>query len=530
MKRNVDRLDGDRFDLLVVGGGVYGAWTAWDAALRGLRVALVEQDDWASGTSSASSKLIHGGLRYLEYREFGLVRSALAERNRLRQLAPHRVRSVRFAIPLYRAGWKLRLKLRLGLTLYDMIARGRALRGHERLSGPELLHKYDFLKRDGLVGGFTFGDCQTDDARYTLELIDGALAAGAIAVNHVSAQRLTAEGGTVTGATVEDRTDGRTFHVRASVTALCAGAWNRPLLESAIPGVRLETRLSKGVHLVMPPLPTSDAFLLLTGERGRVVFLIPWNGRTLLGTTDTPFDDDPREARCVAADEAYLLRHANAALGGLQWTEADVISRFAGVRTFPDVEGETSELTREWTLAEPCPGVLASVGGKYTSARVDAAKLVARACELLGRDPGACPTTWRTFPWRPDGRYRSWRAQTLSRALRLGLDEETVQACQLRYGSRLTDLLDLVEELPELAQRFVPDAPACIGELAHCARHEMVGNLRDLLRRRLPLTLVTRLPEERLRLAAALAGKMLSWDEERQAAEVQAMLGRDREA
>ncbi len=524
MKRRVDRLDGGEFDLLVVGGGIYGAWTAYDAALRGLRVALVEQSDWASGTSSASSKLIHGGLRYLEYRQFGLVRSALAERNRLRRQAPHRVRRLRFAIPLYNAGWGLRLKLRLGLTLYDMIARSRPLRRHERLSQRLLLQRYDFLKREGLKGGFTYGDCRTDDARFTLELIDGALAAGAIAVNHVSVLRLTSEGGTVNGATVEDRLDGRTIQVRARATALCAGAWNKPLLESAIPDARLATRLSKGVHLVMPPLPTTDAFLLLTGERGRVVFLIPWNGRTLLGTTDTPYDDDPRKVRCLAADQEYLLRHANAVLGDVQWTDADVISRIAGVRTFPDVDGETSSLTREWALAEPCAGVVASVGGKLTSARADAAKLVVRVCELLGRDPGPCPTTWRTLPWRPDERYRSWRQQTMGRAMRVGLDEETGLACQLRYGNHLGDLLDMIEELPRLARRFVPDAPVCIGELVYCSRHEMVGRLEDLLRRRLPLLLITRISEERLRLAAALAGKVLGWPEERQASEVRAIL------
>ena len=527
MKRLFDQLGAGTYDLLVVGGGVYGAWTAYDAALRGLRVAIVEQDDWASGTSSMSSKLIHGGLRYLEYREFGLVRSALRERNRLRQLAPHRVRRLRFAIPLYAAGWRLRLKLRLGLVLYDLIARSqRPVRGHERFSADRMGEKYDFLERNRLEGGFLYGDCQTDDARFALELIDGALQAGAIAVNHAAVLRLTEDNGAVSGAFVEDRLGGTTIRIKAKVTALCAGGWNQALLESSIPGAELKTRLSKGVHLVMPPLPTTDAFLLLTGVRGRVVFLIPWNGRTLLGTTDTPFEGDPRDARSLAADETYLLGHANAVLRGVQWTEKDVIGRFAGVRTFPDAAGDPAALSREWSLAEPHDGVVASVGGKYTSARADAAKLVVRVCSLLGRDPGPCPTTWRTFPWRPEERYRSWHRRTLSQAMRLGVDEETAGACQLRYGSRFGDLLGMIEELPRLARRFVPDAPVCIGELVYCSRHEMVVNLQDLLRRRLPLMLISTLPEERLRLAAAIAGRVLDWSEQHQADEVRSILDR----
>jgi len=524
VKRHVDVLGAGTFDLLVVGGGVYGAWTAYDAALRGLRVAIVEQDDWASGTSSASSKLIHGGLRYLEYREFGLVRKALHERNRLRQFAPHRVRRLRFAIPLYGAGWRMRLKLRLGLMLYDMIARSRRpLRGHESLSKHGMSQRYDFLKRDRLEGGFTYGDCQTDDARFTLELIDGALDAGAIAVNHASVLRLTEDQGAIVGAVVEDRLEGTMIQVKAKFTALCAGAWNQTLLEAAIPGVTLKTRFSKGVHLVMPPLPTSDGFLLLTGERGRVVFLIPWNGRTLLGTTDTPFEGDPRSPRCLATDETYLLDHANAVLKDVQWTEDDVIGRYAGLRTFPESAGDPSSLTREWSLAEPYGGVVASVGGKLTSARVDAAKLVAHVCTKLGRDPAPCPTTRRRFPWRPEGRYRSWQQRTLGRSLRLGLDEETALACQLRYGRRIEVLLNMIEELPRLARRFVPEAPTCIGELVYCSQYEMVANLRDLLRRRLPLTLIATLPEERVRLAAALAGRVLRWSEERQIDEIRSI-------
>ena len=526
MKRQVDSLAQGVFDLLVVGGGVYGAWTAYDAALRGLRVALVEQRDWASGTSSNSSKLIHGGLRYLEYRHFGLVRRALHERNRLRQLGPHRVRRIRFAIPLYHGGRLLRWKMRLGLTIYDLFARSsRPLRGHESLSAQRMAKRYEFLKTDGLHAGFTYGDCQTDDARFTLEIVYGALAAGAVAVNHAAVRRLEVENRTITGALVEDRLGGSTMTVRARMTALCTGAWNAGLLEDAVPDAKLETRLSKGVHLVMPALPTHDAFLLLTGERGRVVFMMPWNGRTLVGTTDTSYEGEPGAVRCDPMDEKYLLDTVNEVLRGVQWTSDDVLARLAGLRTFPQADGETASLSREWSLAEPCDGVVASVGGKYTSARADAAELVARVCAALGCDAGPCPTRRREFPWRPEEPFRSWKRKTLSLGLRLGLDEETTHACQLRYGKRIDVLLRMIERMPKLAQRYVAEVPVCLGELVFSSQYEMVGNLHDLLRRRLPVTLITSLPRERVELAAEVAGKVLRWTEERRADEVRSLCG-----
>jgi glycerol-3-phosphate dehydrogenase len=178
-------------------------------------------------------------------------------------------------------------------------------------------------------------------------------------------------------------------------------------------------------------------------------------------------------------------------------------------------------------LAEPCAGVVASIGGKYTSARADAALLVDNVCESLGRDAGPCPTAWREFPWRPDGRYRSWQRSTLSQGLRLGLDEETTQACQLRYGKHFGILLRMIEKMPKLAQRYVAEAPICLGELAYSSQYEMVGNLSDLLRRRLPLTMITSLSRSRVELAAEVAGNVLRWTEDRRVAEVRSVCDED---
>jgi len=517
MRRNADLLRGGTFDLLVVGGGIYGAWTAYDAALRGLRVALVERGDFASETSSASSKLIHGGLRYLEYREFGLVRKTLDERNRLRQLGPHRVRRMRFAIPLHNSSWWFRTKLRLGLTLYDLMARrNRPLRGHENLSARRLAQRYDFLNPNQLDAGFTYGDCQTDDARFVIEILSGATAAGAVVLNYTPALRLLKEDDTIVGAVVDDLISGGTIPVKARRVALCAGAWNQGLLDANGPQKKVRTRFSKGTHIILPRLPTEDAFLLLTGERGRIVFMIPWNGRTLVGTTDTSYDGDLDAVRCEAEDERYLLRHVNAALRpNARWSSDDIISRFAGLRTFPATDGDSSSLSREWEAVDAAPGVIASVGGKYTSARADAAKLVNKVATELNHEKLASPTTWRELPWRPEGRYRGWQQRSLTRALQCGLDEETAAGCQLRYGEQVEALCELVERLPELSQRYVQDAPYCVGELVFVSQREAVHHLEDVLRRRLPLLLVSRLSRERVAFAAAIVGKVLGWSDSR---------------
>ena len=218
MKREFEKLRTGPFDLLVIGGGIYGAWIAYDAALRGLRVAIVEKEDWAAGTSSASSKLIHGGLRYLEHRHFGLVRRALDERRRLCRLAPHRMAPLRFVLPVYEGARAGRLRLKLGLWLYDRLGGKRQpVPRHESLARADFQRDYPFIEQDRLRGGFTYGDVVTDDARYTLEIVDGAIGAGVVAVNRAEAHGLLQEFGRVAGARIEDRETGKRIEVRATV-------------------------------------------------------------------------------------------------------------------------------------------------------------------------------------------------------------------------------------------------------------------------------------------------------------------------
>ncbi len=529
MQRDFHQLQQGRFDLLVVGGGIYGAWTAYDATLRGLRVALIEQGDWAAATSSASSKLIHGGLRYLEYGHLGLVRKTLDERRRLARLGPHRVQPLRFLLPVYRGDRVGRTRLSVGMWIYDRLAgSGQPVARHRRLGREEVLQLAG-LAPEGLKGGFLFGDCRTDDARYTLEIVDGAERAGAVAVNRASARELVVEGRRVVGARVEDISGGRTtIEVRAAAVVGCTGPWNLPLPSGVGASPTVATRLTKGVHLVLPALESRDALVISSNDDSRIVFLIPWYGRTLLGTTDTDYRGDPRAVRVERADVDYLLERANGVLANGGWTRADIVGAYAGLRTLPDSGGAPSRLTREWSLKAPLDGLLLSIGGKLTSARADAASLVDRVLREAGRPAEPSPTLERPFPWCPEGAFDEWRDRTVREGTGLGLDEETATNCAMRYGSRVVRLFEQLRQGPELARRIVTQAPFCLAEAVHAVREEMATTLEDVLRRRIPLVLLCRLADENLQEVSRLIARELDWTDERRDREVQHLTSKQR--
>jgi glycerol-3-phosphate dehydrogenase len=524
MERDFSQLGGGPFDLLVVGGGIYGAWTAYDAALRGLRVALVEKDDWAAATSSASSKLIHGGLRYLEHGQLGLVRKTLVERRRLARLAPHRVRPVRLLLPVYRGDRVSRARMRVGLWFYDRLAgRDQPVPPHRSLHRHEMLRLVE-IEPDRLRGGFAFGDCGMDDARFVLEIVDGAWRAGATAVNRATVRELSVSGGRVVGATVEDGESGGTLEVRALFTVCAAGPWTQGLSAPAGPSRAVRTRLTKGIHLVLPGLGSDDALVISSNDDGRIVFLIPWYGRTLLGTTDTDHAGDPGEVRIEPADAAYLLERVNRTLRNPRWTEADVIGSFAGLRTLPATgDAHPSRVTREWSLAEPLDGLLVPVGGKYTSARADAATMVERVLERMGWPRRPSPTEDRPLPWCPAGPFEAWAGAKVREATELGLDEKVARTCVLRYGSRIDRVLGRIRRSPDLAGRIVPDAPFCRAEIVHAVRDEMARSLEDVVRRRIPLVLLSRLSDQSLRETGSLVGEHLGWSDARVRDEVESI-------
>jgi glycerol-3-phosphate dehydrogenase len=274
----------------------------------------------------------------------------------------------------------------------------------------------------------------------------------------------------------------------------------------------------------MPGLPSSDGVLLFTRSHGGVVFMLPWYGKTLLGTTDTEFLSDPDRLRIEGSEVTYLLAQANQILGESRWEEKDVLGAFAGLRVLPVTEdGSTATVSRELAIEEPLPNLLTPIGGKYTSARADAERLVNIVVERLGSEHGPGVTAVRPLPWAPSGRYRRWLRRSLTRGLELGLDEETIEACQTRYGNRVARVFDIISDQPELAARVHSDTPFCLAEVVHAVKHEMARNLEDVMRRRMPLLLLARPTQVTLLQAADLMGPFLGWSDQRKHDEVAAV-------
>ena len=485
MIRDPAALTRDRFDLLIIGGGIYGAWCAYDAAQRGLKVALVERGDWASGTSSASSKLIHGGLRYLEHFEFSLVSHALTERRVLARIAPHLVRPMNFVLPVWRGARVGSFRLSCGLMLYDLLAwRRQPVQRHKHFRKDRLLQRYPFLKTKGLNGGFRYGDCQEDDARVTLTVVRAAQLAGATVVNHCAATELTDS-----GARLVDRLSGERLNLTARHTVLTAGPWSHELLGETAPAMNRV----KGSHLVLPEIPDCrSAFLLTAPQDGRVFFVIPWYGRTLVGTTEASIQD-PDAAEVTDEETRYLLDAVAEWMPDLGWAEAHVISRFAGTRALQAQDkANLAAVTREFAILQPRRGVTLPIGGKFTTARRDAAEIIDRVARALGfHQPGH--TSRHALPGAPDGDFLPFLERTDALLCDAGADEVAAQHLALRYGTNASTLADMMRADPVLAERIHPELPFLKAEAVYAKSHEMACTLDDVCRRRLPLDLL--LPE-----------------------------------
>ncbi|GAC1624319.1 MAG: glycerol-3-phosphate dehydrogenase [Nevskia sp.] len=496
------------FDVLVVGGGIYGAWTAYDAARRGLKVALIDRTDWGSGTSQSSSKLIHGGLRYLEHYEFALVRHALAERRVLSRIAPHLVRPLNFVVPVWKGARVGRLQLLAGLTLYDFLATGRQpVPRFKSFSRVKLLRAHPYLLHDGLRGGLRYGDCQVDVARLTLFVGAAAPAAGVVCANAVGADELLFDGERCTGAMLRDIETGSRFERRARCVVNAAGPWAKTLAGGAAPAVKMV----KGVHLVLPAIPgLEDAFLLTAPQDGRVFFVIPWYGRTLLGTTESSVAD-PSEAMVTAAETQYLLDATNALLPGLAFRPEQVLGRFAGVRTLQAEDADSlSAVSREFAVLEPRPGLVMPIGGKYTTARVDAIDIVDTVQASLGLARTESTTDRDLLPGAPHedarlGDFTGWQAEAVTGLARSGVDAATARLLSLRHGTRVSRIAELIAENPAWTRRVHEEAPFLAAEVVLAARDEMARTVEDVSRRRMPLQLLVRdAPEWREEIAALM--------------------------
>ncbi|MCP9985028.1 glycerol-3-phosphate dehydrogenase/oxidase [Actinomadura madurae] len=475
------------FDVLVVGGGIVGAGAALDAISRGLSVALVEARDWAAGTSGRSSKLIHGGLRYLEQRDFGLVREALRERGLLlHRLAPHLVRPVQFLYPLRNRVWE-RAYVSAGVTLYDTMGGARSLPRHRQLTRRGALREAPALRSDALVGAVQYYDAQVDDARYTMMVARTAAQYGASVATRAEVTGFLREGERVTGARVLDLEGNREIDVRARSVVCATGVWTDGA--QAMTGSRpaFGVQASKGVHLVVPrdriPMDTG----LITRTSKSVLFIIPWGRHWLVGTTDTPHEDGPDGPVAEHTDIGYLLDQANAVLR-TPLTHDDIEGVYAGLR--PLLSGEmddTTRLSREHAVAEPVPGLVVVTGGKFTTYRVMARDAVDVVAERLD-DSVPASVTGRLPILGATGFEVLWNERRRL-ASESGLHVARVEHLLRRYGACARDVLRLVADSSALGAPIPGAEDYLCAEAVYAVTHEGALRLEDVLARRLRVSI-----------------------------------------
>lgn len=520
--RSLARLAAEEFDVVVVGGGITGAGVALDAASRGLRTALVEREDFASGTSSKSSKMVHGGLRYLEQGDFRLVYEALRERERLRRNAPHLVRILPFMIPLFRKKGLIdpRIARALGaaMWIYDLTGGLRSGKLHRRLGVDETLAHAPMLSRERIAGAYLYYDAEADDARLTLAVVrTAALDHGAAVANRVAVVGLARDArGKVCGVRAE--ADGRTIEIRARVVVNAAGVWADEVAALGKPERSATIRPAKGIHITVPraKLPIDLAVTLPGVDGERTICAVPWGDRVYVGTTDTTYDGPLGDPQCTPADVDFLLRALSAGTTE-SFTKEDVLGSWAGLRPLLGQPGtsRTVDLSRRHRVSVSAPWMISITGGKLTTYRQMAEDTVDSALRVLGVRRGRrlrCRTA----------RLRLLGAAGLEQARgHRGVPPDRASHLAGRYGGEATALFALLERHPELGAPLVPGLPYLRVEAVYAARHEMATCLDDVLSRRTRARLLARdasaAAAERV---ADLLGDELGWSPERRREEV----------
>lgn len=530
-------------DVLVIGGGITGAGVALDAATRGFRVGLVDQGDFGAGTSSRSTKLVHGGIRYLPHFDLSLVREALIERARLAANAPHLVRPLPFLVPFYRdltrplgihlpapARPLLPMAINLGLWFYDRLAGGMVLIRHRPVSLAEALQMFPYLRREGLRRASLYYDAQTDDARLTVAVLRTARLHGARCVNYARAVQLVRSSGRVSGVEVEDLLGGSRYRIPTRWVINAAGVWAQEVSRMAGTPQAVQLTLSKGVHLVLPRelVGVGNAALVLPEtEDGRLAFIVPWEGRAVLGTTDTPYSGSMEQPPVTREDVEYLLRHARRFLN-VELEPGDVLGAYAGLRPLVSAGGRSADISRRHAVVRHEPGFISIIGGKLTTYRrmaEDVVDVVAReearaaATGSKGADPLPCRTERLVFVGGEEP--ESW-PHLVRDAIRMGLAPSNAERLLRTYGAELGRLLELIREDPALGEPIAPGVPYVAAEVVFACRSTMATNLEDLMVRRLRLALVD--PRASLEAAANVArlmGETLGWSTGRQGDEVE---------
>lgn len=476
-KNNIEKMKDERFDLLIIGGGITGAGVARDAAMRGLKVALVEANDFAFGTSSRSSKLVHGGIRYLENYEFHLVFEALSERAKLFQNAPHLVHPLRFMIPLFENSRVSSFKMGLGMMLYDALALFQTPEMHEKLTKIETLQRMPIVRGSDLVGSFVYSDGYMDDDRLVHETMRSANEAGACVANYVEVTKAYYSQNHVTGVQVRDKNNQNLFDIECDHVISTVGPWTDLVGAKLVDDWKKILRPTKGVHITLHKdrLNLSSAVVMAAQKSSRIVFAIPRHEMIIIGTTDTDFQDAPEKAKVTADDIAYLLRVTNEYFPGAKITENDILSTYVGVRPLvkdgSDIEGKTS---REHTILSDPRGFTFVAGGKYTTYRLMSEQIVDRALKSFPIEKrlslNRCDTNKPLNYWTTPTNYEQ--------ALYEAKDSKEKFLAQ-RYGMEAFQILSESDAAFSVWQL----------EAKQAIQHTMCLNLVDFYVRRVPLML-----------------------------------------
>ncbi len=517
----LEQLASTDYDMLVVGGGITGLATTRDAAMRGFKVACVEREDFAYGTSSRSSKLIHGGLRYLEQANFRLVFEGTQERATLRKVAPHLVRPIQFLVPVYESSKHGVLTLGVGLWMYDQLAGKRRYGRHSRHKAESLLRREPALRADGLRGGAIYYDCMTDDARLCVENAAAAHELGATVLNQAaftSPQRN--NDGRVVGAVVTDRLSGAEIEVRCRVLIHCAGPWTDAVLSRCGDDDGM-IRTSKGIHVLFPHdvLPVNHAVVMAAQSDRRVLFAIPRGRVTLVGTTDTDYSSSPDDVHATSADVDYLLETVDHYFPDHTPGRADIRATYAGLRPLVRDDAESPyDVSREHTVVSREDGTITIGGGKLTTYRRMASDVVRAAMKLLGlkrKEQPKCPTADARLPGAVGFRPAVDAAPAIEVLVGGGLPEDVAEHLVSVYGARHFGIA------AEHGGRIIDGMPFCWAEVDHAVCQESALTLGDVLVRRLPIFYEAE--EQGLEIADAVADRMsalLGWDEARRAQEL----------
>ena len=500
------------FDVLVIGGGVTGVGAALDAASRGLKVALVEASDLASGTSSRSSKLIHGGLRYLEQYDFKLVREALHERELMvSSLAPHLVKPLAFLYPLHEKV-RERTYVGAGLALYDAL-RGfqRALPGHKHISQKKIAEIAPSLRPDIVTGAIKYFDAQVDDARHTMMIARTAARHGTVIATNIKVESLVREGKRVLGVKARDIESGKLITIKATATVMCAGIWSDELHDSFDLKPGYNVTMSKGVHIVLPKKAIASKEGIILKTELSVLFLIPWANKWIVGTTDTPYTADRRAPLAEREDVEYIIKEANKVLKPKLKIE-DVIGVYAGLRPLVanKKDSATTKLSREHTVDRSAPGFVSIAGGKYTTYRVMGKDVIDLAgIELRRLIPES--VTEKLPIVGADG-YFALVQQAERIAEESGLSVDSVVHLLNRYGSLISEVLEIIKDDPKLAKPLTKDLPYLKAEIYYAASHEGARSVDDVISRRTRLAFEA--PHSAVDLAndvATIIAPVLKW-------------------